>query len=171
MESGSAEDERLAHAQTSARFGPPKAWRIRSADHCHDSVSRPPFTALLLKIFRVNPRTIVERKHFVTMSHHHASRPRQKPLGNEEAGANLSLGEFTDDYALSNSEARLLINTIVDRQRQLSPNYKESEALMRTNDHLDLFARYKNPAAAEQLETTLRSATNLASFERSQLGK
>lgn len=104
------------------------------------------------------------------MSHPHASRPRQKPLGNEEASANLSLGEFSDDYALSNSEARLLINTIVDKQRQISPNYKESEALIKTNDHLDLFARYKNTTAVTQLEGLLKSATNLASFERSQLG-
>ena len=104
------------------------------------------------------------------MAQSHASRPRQKPLGNEEAGQNLSLGEFTNDYALSNSEARLLLNVLTEKQRNVNPNFRESETLVRTMDHLDTFARIKQQSIVTQLETVLKNAPNLTSFEKSQLG-
>ena len=101
----------------------------------------------------------------------HTSRPRQSPLGNEEAGTTLSLGEFTDDYALSTSEARLLLNVITDREKKANPNFRESETLARTMDHLDTFARIKNESIVTQLETVLKNATGLSTFEKSQLGR
>ncbi|KAL9089564.1 MAG: hypothetical protein Q9159_002442 [Coniocarpon cinnabarinum] len=104
------------------------------------------------------------------MAQAHTSRPRQKPLGNEEAGATLNLGEFSGDYALSNSEARLLLTVLTEKQRNVNPNFRESETLARTMDHLDAFARIKQATIVTQLETVLKNAPNLTTFEKSQLG-
>lgn len=51
--------------------------------------------------------------------HEPTSRTREKPSGDEEATAELKLGEFQNVPTLSLSEARLLINAVLDNRRKL----------------------------------------------------
>ena len=46
------------------------------------------------------------------------SRTRERPAGDEEAGQELVLGEFSSVPSLSLSEARLLINAVMDHRRK-----------------------------------------------------
>ena len=46
------------------------------------------------------------------------SRTREQPQGDEEATADLRLGEFQNVPTLTLSEARLLINAVMDHRRQ-----------------------------------------------------
>lgn len=45
-------------------------------------------------------------------------RTREKPTGDEEATAELKLGEFQHVPTLTLSEARLLINAVMDHRKQ-----------------------------------------------------
>lgn len=45
------------------------------------------------------------------------SRSREPPQGDEEAAAELKLGEFQDVDALTHSEAALVINALVQKRR------------------------------------------------------
>ena len=54
------------------------------------------------------------------------SRTREQPTGDEEATASLKLGEFQDVPTLTMSEARLLINAVMDH-RQKSRKVEETE--------------------------------------------
>lgn len=46
------------------------------------------------------------------------SRTREKPTGDEEAASELKLGEFQHVPTLTLSEARLLINAVMDHRKQ-----------------------------------------------------
>ena len=54
------------------------------------------------------------------------SRSREKATGDEEASASLKLGEFQDVPTLTLSEARLLINAVMEH-RQKSRKVEETE--------------------------------------------
>lgn len=51
--------------------------------------------------------------------HAPTARSREKPSGDEEATANLKLGEFQSVPTLSLSEARVLITAVLDHRRSL----------------------------------------------------
>jgi len=55
------------------------------------------------------------------------SRSREAIAGNEEAGAELRLGEFQDVDALTHSEAALVINAVVSKRRIDGRNPNETE--------------------------------------------
>ncbi|KAL9613865.1 MAG: hypothetical protein Q9167_001602 [Letrouitia subvulpina] len=97
------------------------------------------------------------------------SRRREKPSGDEEAAAELKLGEFQDVPTLTLSEARLLINAVMDHRR-LTKKVNESEIYLKTQDYLDVFARFKQKENIEAVERMLAAKTELELFERSQLG-
>ncbi|KAI4209853.1 MAG: hypothetical protein LQ351_007271 [Letrouitia transgressa] len=97
------------------------------------------------------------------------SRRREKPPGDEEAAAELKLGEFQDVPTLTLSEARLLINAVMDHRR-LTKKVNESEIYLKTQDYLDVFARFKQKENIEAVERMLAAKTELELFERSQLG-
>ncbi|MCJ1468361.1 RNA polymerase B [Pseudocyphellaria aurata] len=97
------------------------------------------------------------------------SRTREKPTGDEEATANLKLGEFQNVPTLTLSEARLLINAVMDHRKQ-QRKVEETETLIKTQDYLDVFARFKQKENIEAVERMLTSKTELELFERSQLG-
>lgn len=103
--------------------------------------------------------------------HAATSRARAQPLGNEEAGSQLVLGEFEGVQTLSLSEARLVINAVTDKQHAIDPNFKESTTLVRTQDWLDVFARFRTNSSTVQLEQLMRTLPSLENFERSQLGR
>jgi DNA-directed RNA polymerase II subunit RPB4 len=62
------------------------------------------------------------------MSGHQAptSRTREQPQGDEEASSDLKLGEFQAVPTLTLSEARLIINTVLNHRRQ-TREVKETE--------------------------------------------
>jgi len=99
-----------------------------------------------------------------------ATRVREKPAGDEEATSVLVLGEFDGVPSLSLSEARLLINVITESRRAKTRRMEETETLVKTQDYLDVFARFKHKENIEAVEQLLNRAVQLESFERSQLG-
>ena len=99
-----------------------------------------------------------------------SSRARERPGGEEEATADLKLGEFQNVPTLTLSEARLLINAVMDHRKQ-QRQVNETETLIKTQDYLDVFARFKQKENIEAVERMLASRVELELFERSQLGK
>lgn len=55
------------------------------------------------------------------------SRSREAPQGDEEAAAELKLGEFQDVDALTHSEAALVINALVAKRKVDRKNVNETE--------------------------------------------
>lgn len=55
------------------------------------------------------------------------SRQREKPTGDEEAGIELKLGEFQSVPTLTLSEARVLINAVIDHRKQQGRKVMETE--------------------------------------------
>ncbi|KZZ88840.1 polymerase II polypeptide D [Ascosphaera apis ARSEF 7405] len=102
-------------------------------------------------------------------------RPREEPKAELEATTELKLGEFQDVPTLSLSEARLVINKVLDIRRNAEgeggrPVTEEPEALTKTLDYLEIFARFKDTENIEEVEKLLSAHTELELFERSQLG-
>ncbi len=57
-----------------------------------------------------------------------AARVREQPLGEEEAGMELKLGEFQHVPSLTLSEARLVINVVMEnRKAKQQKEMKETE--------------------------------------------
>jgi len=107
------------------------------------------------------------------MSNTHAptSRPRPHVAGDEEASSTLSLGEFQTVPSLSLSEARILIKAVLDYRKNNNRDQPDSEILGKTQDYLDVFARFKQKENIEAVERLLLARDGLDSFERSQLGE
>ncbi|KAL5347351.1 hypothetical protein ACLOAV_007662 [Pseudogymnoascus australis] len=99
-------------------------------------------------------------------------RKRAPPQGDEEAGAELKLGEFQDVDALTHSEAALVINALVAKRKmdKDSRRVNDSEMLNKTLEYLDHFARFKRKENVEAVERLLSAHQELAKFERAQLG-
>ena len=55
------------------------------------------------------------------------SRTREKPAGDEEATVDLKLGEFQGVPTLTLSEARLLINAVIDHRKKAERTFDETE--------------------------------------------
>lgn len=101
---------------------------------------------------------------------HMNSRPKRPVTGDEEATSELRLGEFQNVPTLNLSEARTIINAVVQRRRQIKQKVVESETLLKTQEYLELFARFKNTEHVNSVEQLLGTRTELERFERSQLG-
>lgn len=104
------------------------------------------------------------------MSSAPTARVRERPGGEEEATAELRLGEFQAVPTLTLSEARLLINAVMEH-RKTTLQVNETETLIKTQDYLDVFARFKQKENIEAVERMLASRLELELFERSQLGR
>lgn len=57
------------------------------------------------------------------------SRTREALAGDEEVSAELKLGEFTGVPTLSLSEARLLINAVIERRKMMHRRLVETECV------------------------------------------
>ncbi|KAI9838646.1 MAG: hypothetical protein M1819_004960 [Sarea resinae] len=97
------------------------------------------------------------------------SRTRERPHGDEEASTELRLGEFQSVPTLTMSEARLLINAVIEH-RKTQRKVEETETLIKMQDYLDIFARFKQKENIEAVERMLTTHTELEPFEKSQLG-
>ena len=51
------------------------------------------------------------------MAAHQTTRAREKPTGDEEAASTLKLGDFQNVPCLTLSEARLLINVVMEHRK------------------------------------------------------
>ncbi|KAF3762345.1 hypothetical protein M406DRAFT_323509 [Cryphonectria parasitica EP155] len=98
------------------------------------------------------------------------SRPKPVARGDEQAGAELKLGEFENVDTLTLSEASLVINALISKRRNDRKNFQESEILSKTIDYLDAFARFKQKENVEAVERLLSSHKQLNKFERAQIG-
>ncbi|KAH6997754.1 HRDC-like protein [Ilyonectria robusta] len=103
-------------------------------------------------------------------THPRTSRPKPPPPGNEEASANLNLGEFQNVDTLTLSEASLVLNALVAKRRNDRKNVNETEMLNQTLNYLDHFARFTQKENVEAVERLLSAHKDLAKFERAQLG-
>ncbi|EER28734.1 RNA polymerase Rpb4 family protein [Coccidioides posadasii C735 delta SOWgp] len=97
-------------------------------------------------------------------------RKRELPQNELEASSQLKLGEFQNVPTLSLSEARLVINKVLDLRKKSNNKYEERETLIKTQDYLEVFARFKEKENIEAVERLLSAHTELEFFERSQLG-
>jgi DNA-directed RNA polymerase II subunit RPB4 len=99
------------------------------------------------------------------------SREAPSATNDLEAGQILKLGEYTDEYTLNTSEARIILRKTLDTRRARGLNMEETETLAKTRDYLEIFAVFKELAEAQQVEGIINSyGKNLERFEKSQLG-
>jgi DNA-directed RNA polymerase II subunit RPB4 len=107
------------------------------------------------------------------------SRRRQPPTGDEEATAQLKLGEYTDVPCLSVSEANVILRRLIktreepDEHGNKGPPLPNTDVFTKTRDYLDLFARFRGEQAAQQVESVsskLVESGAITVFERAQLG-
>ncbi|OKL58318.1 hypothetical protein UA08_06725 [Talaromyces atroroseus] len=125
-------------------------------------------------------------------------RKRVVPQSDLEAASTLKLGEDQNTHTLSLSEARLVINKVLENKRRGGKKYDEPEYasptlpwmdficplkrereyggltlgrnLTKTLDYLEVFSRFKDEENIKAVERLLNSHTELEMFERSQLG-
>lgn len=97
-------------------------------------------------------------------------RQRAPPQGELEAASTLKLGADQNTHTLSLSEARLVIDKVLENKRRGGKKYEEPENLIKTLEYLSLFARFKDEENIKAVERLLNSHTELEMFERSQLG-
>lgn len=69
-----------------------------------------------------------------TQNHAPAQRTREQPQAELEASSELKLGDFSDVPSLSPSEARLLINAVLDARRKLGMKREETEYVYSPRD-------------------------------------
>ncbi|EOD50056.1 polymerase ii polypeptide d [Neofusicoccum parvum] len=99
-----------------------------------------------------------------------ARRGRGDAAGDEEAGVDLKLGEFQNVTTLTLSEARLIIDAIVEHRKKHKIALNETETLTKMRAYLDVFSRFKDREDCDSIDNLLRTRNDLAGFERSQLG-
>ncbi|KAK8168458.1 RNA polymerase Rpb4 [Phyllosticta citrichinensis] len=97
-------------------------------------------------------------------------RPKGEGAGDEEAGQELKLGEFQNVTTLTLSEARLIIDAIVEYRKKHKIALNETETLTKMRAYLDVFSRFKDRDDCDSIDNLLRTRNDLAGFERSQLG-
>jgi DNA-directed RNA polymerase II subunit RPB4 len=91
------------------------------------------------------------------------ARRRPKPAGDEEATSNLKLGEMSSSAALTRiEEARAQ-----DPKLPLTYN----DLINKNNAYLATFARFKGSETVQQVTSEAETLTQLAEFERAQLGE
>ncbi|KAK4165839.1 HRDC-like protein [Cladorrhinum sp. PSN259] len=103
-------------------------------------------------------------------AHAPTARAKPPPPGEEEAGAFLKLGEFEDVDTLTLSEASLVINALISKRRKDRKDRNDTEALNKTLDYLDAFARFKQKENVEAVERLLSAHKELTKYERAQIG-
>ncbi|KAF2088341.1 polymerase II polypeptide D [Saccharata proteae CBS 121410] len=96
-------------------------------------------------------------------------RPMRRNRAEDEAGAELRLGEFAGVESLSLSEAREVIDAIRDLRKQKNQDLNETETLQKMRSYLDVFSRFKDRETTLQVGSLVGAHTELVHFERSQL--
>ena len=108
------------------------------------------------------------------------SRRRQQPTGDEEATAQLKLGEYTSVPCLSVSEANTILRRVIDSRTKpnqhgdIGPPLPNTDVFIKTRDYLDMFARFRGEQAVHQVESVSNKLVTggvISVFERAQLGE
>lgn len=99
------------------------------------------------------------------------ARRRPKPAGDEEAGSVLKLGEMANSAALSTAAAyELLLKIEEARAKDPKLPLTHNDLIIKNNAYLNLFARHKGSDMVQQVTSEAETLTQLAEFERAQLG-
>lgn len=100
------------------------------------------------------------------------ARRRPKPTGDEEATTNLKLGEMSNSAALSTAAAHELL-TRIEEARAQDPKLPlaYNDLINKNNAYLATFARFKGSETVQQVTSEAETLTQLAEFERAQLGE
>jgi len=100
------------------------------------------------------------------------ARRRPKPTGDEEAGSTLKLGEMANSAALSTAAAHELLAKI-EEARQQDPKLPltHNDLINKNNAYLETFARFRGSDTVQQVTSEAETLTQLAEFERAQLGE
>lgn len=100
------------------------------------------------------------------------ARRRPKPAGDEEATTNLKLGEMSNSAALSTAAAHELL-TRIEEARAQDPKLPliYNDLINSNNAYLKTFARFKGSETVQQVTSEAETLTQLAEFERAQLGE
>jgi DNA-directed RNA polymerase II subunit RPB4 len=104
-------------------------------------------------------------------SHANDVRQREHLNREEEAGAELRLGDFQHVHTLSISEARLITDAIFQARKRMGKKHMETEALVKMQEYMDTYARFKSKPILDELENLMNLHPELESFEKSQLSK
>ena len=80
-----------------------------------------------------------------------AAPSRNQPIASTEleAGSELKLGDFASEHTLSLSEARIILQKVVDTRAAQGFPHDEHENTTKTRDYLEIFATFKDQASAE----------------------
>lgn len=102
------------------------------------------------------------------------SRRRAKPQGDEEATNTIKLGDFADDQTLSVSEARALLNRLIEHRKgdPSAPPPPNTDVFIKTRKYMNTASRHKSEAAVEQVAIISQRLTDVGAitqFERAQL--
>ncbi len=95
------------------------------------------------------------------------SRAREVPVGDEEAASELKLGEFAGVPTLSLSEARLLINALIEHRRQTHRRFVETESVPPPFSPVPISTPVPSPISSPVAASTPTSASfpsGLSSF-------
>ncbi|KAM0695681.1 hypothetical protein Q7P36_004163 [Cladosporium allicinum] len=99
------------------------------------------------------------------------ARRRPKPAGDEEASSVLKLGEMSNSAALSTAAAHeLLIKIEEARQKDPKLPLTHNDLIRKNTAYLEVFARHKGSDTVQQVTSEAETLTQLAEFERAQLG-
>jgi DNA-directed RNA polymerase II subunit RPB4 len=100
------------------------------------------------------------------------ARRRPKPAGDEEAGSVLKLGEMSNSAALSTAAAHELLLKIEEaRGKDPKLPLTHNDLITKNNTYLEVFARFKGSDTVQQVTSEAETLTQLAEFERAQLGE
>jgi len=98
------------------------------------------------------------------------NRAKPGPKEEEWVDETLHLGEdFENVFALSISEARLLVEAAENRRKQKGKKLRETEPLIKMITYMDTFARFRHQATVIQLESLVNRYPQLEPFEKAQL--
>jgi len=99
------------------------------------------------------------------------TRAKEQIHGDEEAGAELKLGEFQNVSSLTLSETKEVLTAVFNHRREQGKfKVPDNEVVTRTQSYLEVFSRFKQREAVQAVERILAQQTNLVAFEKSQLG-
>ena len=102
-----------------------------------------------------------------------AAPSRYQPIASTEleAGRDLKLGEFSSEPALSLSEARIVLEKVLETRAQQGFAREEADITTKMRDHLELFATFKDQAEAEGSGVLVSRGNlrGLEQFEQAQL--
>jgi hypothetical protein len=98
-------------------------------------------------------------------------RPRTQLMSEDDAGANLHLGEFSDVPTLSISEARILVGAIHARRQNAGKRWTETEVTHRMQNYMEIFARFSSEEQLKAVDSSMAPFKQMTMFEKSQLSE